>query len=230
MSLKKYAVIVAGGTGSRMGSAMPKQFLMVNGKPILYYSIKSFLTAFDDVQIIIVLPEEHIGTGQEIIDAYFDYSNIILVNGGRTRFHSVQNGLSIIEEESLVFVHDAVRCLVTPELLIRCADDAAFYGSSLPVVESKDSIRMVEGTDSTAVDRRKIKIVQTPQVFHSKLILPAFKGIDYKEHFTDEAAVMEAFGVKVHLTQGEEENIKITYPLDVLLAEEIIRKRESSVR
>lgn len=223
--LKKYAVIVAGGSGSRMGAEMPKQFMLLNGKPLLYYSISSFLQAFEDVQIILVLPEEYIPNGQELIDAYFDYSHIIITQGGRTRFHSVQNGLRLVNEESIVFVHDAVRCLVSPELLHRCAEEAMQFGSSLPVIDAKDSLRMVDNGTNTMLERSKVKIVQTPQVFHSKLILPAFGNIDYKEHFTDEATVLEAFGVNIHLTKGEEENIKITYPIDLMIAEEILKER-----
>src|SRR3982074_857083 len=111
--MKKYAVIVAGGTGTRMNSTIPKQFLLLNGKPVLYYSIDAFLRAYDDVQIILVLPEEYVAAGQEVIDAFFDYNRIQITIGGRTRFHSVQNGLQLVTEESIVFVHDAVRCLVT---------------------------------------------------------------------------------------------------------------------
>ena len=111
--MKKFAVIVAGGTGSRMNNIIPKQFLLLNGKPVLYYTINAFLNAYDDVHIILVLPEEHVAAGQEIIDAFFDYSRIQIAMGGRTRFHSVQNGLQLVHEESIVFVHDAVRCLLS---------------------------------------------------------------------------------------------------------------------
>src|SRR6476661_48389 len=114
--MKKYAIIVAGGTGSRMGSAIPKQFLLLTDKPVLYYTLKAFLEAYDDLQIILVLPEDHSDIGKEIIDAYFDYSRIQVTFGGETRFHSVQNGLRLIQGESIIFVHDAVRCLVSIDL------------------------------------------------------------------------------------------------------------------
>lgn len=225
MDLKKYAVIVAGGSGSRMRSELPKQFLMLNGKPVLYYTIKAFLDAYSGVHIILVLPEEHIEAGREIIDAYFDYKNIEFAIGGRTRFHSVQNGLKLVSEEGIVFVHDAVRCLCSPALIQKCGADVMEYGSSIPVVDAKDSMRIIKGGSNEAIDRSKIKIVQTPQAFHSKILLPAFASIDYKEHFTDEATVVESFGLNVHLTEGENENIKITYPQDILLAENILRDR-----
>ena len=132
--MKKFAVIVAGGTGSRMNNTTPKQFLLLQGKPVLYYTIHSFLEAYDDLQIILVLPEEHVAAGQEIIDAFFDYDRIQITIGGRTRFHSVQNGLHLIEEEGIVFVHDAVRCMVSIDLIRRCYDAAIETGSAIPVV------------------------------------------------------------------------------------------------
>src|SRR5688572_29294731 len=110
--MNKYAVIVAGGTGSRMGSAIPKQFLLLNDKPVIYYTIKAFLEAYEDLNIILVLPVEHFDMGKEILDAYFTYDRIQVTEGGETRFHSVQNGLKLVQQESIVFVHDAVRCLI----------------------------------------------------------------------------------------------------------------------
>src|SRR5665213_1337535 len=116
--MKKIALIVAGGKGARMNNEIPKQFLLLKNKPVLYYSIKAFLDAYDDIEIILVLPEEHIGKGQEIIDGYFDNSRFRLCAGGRTRFHSVQNGLALIKDDNaVIFVHDGVRCLITPNLI-----------------------------------------------------------------------------------------------------------------
>ncbi|MGF2413810.1 2-C-methyl-D-erythritol 4-phosphate cytidylyltransferase [Ferruginibacter sp.] len=219
--LKKIAVIVAGGTGTRMNNSIPKQFLLLKNKPVLFYTIDAFLKSYDDMQIILVLPEEHVAAGQEIIDAFFDYTRIKITIGGRTRFHSVQNGLSLIEEESIVFVHDAVRCLLTTDLIQRCYKSAIENGTAIPVIDSKDSVRIVTGEDNAAVERDRIKLVQTPQTFHSKILLPAF-NIDFKDKFTDEATVVEAFGLKVNLLQGEENNIKITRPLDLVMAESLV--------
>ena len=216
--MKKYAVIVAGGSGSRMNSNLPKQFLLLNGKPVLYYTIDTFLKAYEDLEIILVLPEDHVAAGQEIIDAFFDYDRIRLTEGGRTRFHSVQNGLQLITEESIIFVHDGVRCLLSTALIHRCYEAANKYGSAIPVIDSKDSIRMITEDGNEPLDRDKIKLVQTPQTFHSKILLPAYK-IDYKDKYTDEATVVEAFGLKVHLVEGEEHNIKITRPVDLEIAE-----------
>jgi len=219
--MKKFAVIVAGGMGSRMNHTVPKQFLLLNGKPVLYYTIKAFLQAYADLQIILVLPEAHVSAGQEIIDAFFDYERIQITVGGRTRFHSVQNGLAMINDESIIFVHDAVRCLVTEDLIHRCYEAALEQGSAIPVVDSRDSLRMITDEGNEALERSRIKLVQTPQTFHSKILLPAFK-IDYKEKFTDEATVVESFGLKVQLIAGEENNLKITSPVDLLIAERLI--------
>jgi 2-C-methyl-D-erythritol 4-phosphate cytidylyltransferase len=193
--MKKYAVIVAGGSGSRMNSNIPKQFLLINNKPLLFYTIDVFFKTYDDLEIILVLPEEHISKGQEVIDAYFDTSRISICPGGRTRFHSVQNGLSLINEDSIIFVHDGVRCLLTQDLIKRCYAEAKKAGSAIPVITSKDSVRIVNGEAHIAIDRNSVKLVQTPQTFHSKILLTAFK-IDYKDKFTDEATVAEAFGLK----------------------------------
>jgi 2-C-methyl-D-erythritol 4-phosphate cytidylyltransferase len=224
--MKKNAVIVAGGTGTRMNTSMPKQFLLLNGKPILYYTLDTFLKSYDDLKIILVLPEEYIAAGQEIIDAFFDYSRIQITAGGRTRFHSVQNGLQLITEESIIFVHDGVRCLLTSALIKRCFTAALENGTAIPVISSKDSVRLITQASNEVIDRERIRLVQTPQTFHSKILLPAF-NIDFKDKFTDEASVVEAFGIKVDLIEGEENNIKITTPFDLLLAEQMIALQTS---
>ena len=217
--MKKYVIIVAGGSGQRMATGVPKQFTLLKGKPLLYYSIDTFLKAFNDCIILLVLPEEHIATGQEIIDAFFGYERIKIITGGRTRFHSVQNGLAAIpDEDSFIFVHDAARPFVDIPLIARCYDAVSRTGSAIPVINCKDSVRMITEQGNEAVDRDQIKLVQTPQVFHSKIILPAFT-IDYKDKFTDEASVAEAFGIKVTLVEGDEKNIKITDRKDFLIAE-----------
>jgi 2-C-methyl-D-erythritol 4-phosphate cytidylyltransferase len=220
--MKKYIVIVAAGNGSRMNSTVPKQFLLLKGKPVLYYAINTFLQTFDDCKIILVLPEEHIAAGQEIIDAFFDYNRIDIVIGGRTRFHSVQNGLAKVDdEESIIFVHDAVRPMVSAALMYRCLAAVIEYGTAIPVIDCKDSVRLITDEGNEAIERSRIKLVQTPQAFHGKILLPAF-NIDYKEKFTDEASVVEAFGLKVSLVEGEEENIKITKPADLIVAESML--------
>ncbi len=223
----KYAIIVAGGMGTRMGAPVPKQFLLLNDRPILYYTLKVFLEAYEDLQIILVLPDEYIDLGKEIIDAFFDYSRIQLASGGETRFHSVQNGLKHVSTDSIVFVHDAVRCLLSIGLIKRCYENALQTGSAVPAIRSRDSVRLLneEGNDNEVLDRSKVALIQTPQTFHSRILLPAFE-IDYKERFTDEATVVEAFGLKILLVEGEEHNIKITQPGDLAIAEKILEYKE----
>lgn len=216
--MKKYAIIVAGGSGTRMGSTIPKQFLLLKEKPILYYTLKTFLEAYDDLQLILVLPVEYTDMGREIIDAYFDKDRIQITAGGDTRFQSVKNGLQLIDEESIIFVHDGVRCLLSVDLIHRCYAQALESGSAIPAIPSKDSVRLKKGEINESVDRKSVMLIQTPQTFHSKILLPAFQ-IDDKDKFTDEATVVEAFGLKVFLVEGEEMNIKITTPLDLVLAE-----------
>ena len=219
--MKKYAIIVAGGMGSRMKVNMPKQFLHLKNKPILFYTLDTFLKSFEELQIILVLPQDYIEAGQEIINEYFNKDRIKITVGGGTRFQSVKNGLQLITEDSIVFVHDGVRCLLSVDLIHRCYQSAVEFGSAIPVINSKDSVRLVLEQGNEALERDRVKLVQTPQTFQSKILLPAFE-VDYQDKFTDEATVVEAFGMKVHLVVGEEQNIKITQPIDLLLAEGIM--------
>ena len=220
--MNKYAIIVAGGTGTRMGRSLPKQFILLKDKPVLYYTLKTFLESYTDLQIILVLPVEFTDMGQEIIDAYFDKERIKITAGGDTRFQSVKNGLALVDEEAIIFVHDGVRCLLSKELIHRCYAQAVETGTAIPAIISKDSIRLVTEEGNEAYDRNNVMLIQTPQTFHSKILLPAFQ-IDYKDKFTDEATVVEAYGMKVSLVEGEENNIKITRPIDLLIAESIIK-------
>ena len=219
--MKKYAIIVAGGMGSRMKVNMPKQFLHLKNKPILFYTLDIFLKSFEELQIILVLPQDYIEAGEDIINEFFNKDRIKITVGGSTRFQSVKNGLQLITEDSIVFVHDGVRCLLSVDLIHRCYQSAVEFGSAIPVINSKDSVRLVLEQGNEALERDRVKLVQTPQTFQSKILLPAF-AVDYQDKFTDEATVVEAFGMKVHLVVGEEQNIKITQPIDLLLAEGII--------
>jgi 2-C-methyl-D-erythritol 4-phosphate cytidylyltransferase len=225
--MNKYAIIVAGGSGSRMGGTLPKQFMLLKNKPVLYYTLKAFSEAYADLQIILVLPADYIDMGQEIIDAYFDKDRIRITAGGDTRFQSVKNGLALVEEEAIIFVHDGVRCLLSKELIHRCYLQAVATGTAIPAVVSKDSIRLLTEEGNETFDRNNVMLIQTPQTFHSKILLPAFQ-IDYKDKFTDEATVVEAYGLKVSLVEGEENNIKITTPVDLLIAEKIIAQQHES--
>ena len=225
--MNKYAVIVAGGNGSRMGSMLPKQFLQLHERPILLHTLQAFVDAFFDIQIILVLPESYLEYTKEIIAKNHFTHPIHYVLGGATRFHSVQNGLKTITENGIVFVHDAVRCLVTPALIQRCYKQAMEKGSAIPVVPMKDSVRSIADTDHhKVVDRSVLRLVQTPQTFRTEIILPAFES-EYREAFTDEATVVDSIGKQVFLIEGEESNIKITSPIDLIIAEAELSKRSS---
>jgi 2-C-methyl-D-erythritol 4-phosphate cytidylyltransferase len=219
--MKKYAVIVAGGAGLRMGSLLPKQFLLIHNWPIVWYTMQVFLKSYKDIQIILVLPEEFYDTGRAICDEMNPQYPVLTITGGNTRFHSVQNGLSLVQEPSVVFVHDAVRCLLSPSLIHLCYEEAIQFGSAIPCIESKDSIRILSDTGHVSVNRTNIKLVQTPQTFLSDLILPAYQT-PFRESFTDDASVLEAAGRTVHLVEGEVNNIKITTPLDLAIAEKLL--------
>jgi 2-C-methyl-D-erythritol 4-phosphate cytidylyltransferase len=220
----KYAVIVAGGTGKRMGNIVPKQFLLLKNKPVLWYTIDAFFRAYSDIKIILVLPHQHIEKGQAIADNFFETRQIKIIAGGDTRFHSVQCGLKEVQEKSVVFVHDAVRCLVSVPLIQRCYKQTLEKGSAVPAVTATDSIRILNGTHHTIANRQQVRIIQTPQTFLSEIILPAFTQ-DYSDAFTDEATVIETYGQKVFLAEGEYENIKITRPVDMMIAERILEER-----
>ncbi len=219
--MKKYAVIVAAGSGTRMGAEVPKQFLLIDDKPVLYYSVKSFLEAFEDMQVILVVATEYVAATYEVVDKWFGRQRVIVTVGGSTRFQSVKNGLACIKEESIVFVHDAVRCMVSTELIKRCYSAALENGNAVPAIPSKDSIRLQSEDDNEVYDRSKVMLIQTPQTFHSKILIPAYQ-IDYKDQYTDEATVVEAFGIKIHLVEGEENNIKITRPVDLVVARSLL--------
>lgn len=222
--MKKYAVIVAGGSGVRMGSSIPKQFLLLNDKPVIVYSILAFLHAFNDLEIILLLPENYIAEGKRIITEFgLPAAKINVVAGGPTRFHSVQNGLMEVKEEAVVFVHDAVRCLVSEDLIKRCYNQTIQLGSAIPAITATDSIRMEKENYPEVVDRNLVKIVQTPQTFLSSILLPAFEQ-DYQDAFTDEATVVESFGKKIFLIDGEKNNIKITTAIDLIVAENLLQQ------
>jgi 2-C-methyl-D-erythritol 4-phosphate cytidylyltransferase len=222
--MKKYAVIVAGGSGQRMGTDIPKQFLLLRQKPVLWHTLHTFLAAYTDIQIILVLPKDNVSKGEKMVGDLSAGNRILITTGGESRFQSVQNGLALVTEPSVVFVHDGVRCLVTKELIHRCYEQAIVKGSAIPAVMAIDSIRMVDEEDHHVVNRNHVRIIQTPQTFLSKLLLPAFQQL-YDENFTDEATVVEASGELVYLIEGDYQNIKITRPLDLVLAENILARR-----
>lgn len=225
--LKKYAIILAAGKGSRMGSEVAKQFLLLHDRPVLCYSIDSFLNTKEDIELIIVFPPDLLHTGKSVLRQYYPKMDFTITTGGETRFDSVANGLKLVPAEfpSLIMVHDAARCLVSPELIKNCLREADAKGSAVPVVPCSDSVRWQDGSENKPLDRSHIFLVQTPQAFKSELLIPAFR-VDYNASFTDEATVVEKAGHKIHTIPGEISNIKITRPLDLKMAELLFKSEE----
>jgi 2-C-methyl-D-erythritol 4-phosphate cytidylyltransferase len=222
--MKTFAVIVAGGSGNRMGTALPKQFLELEGKPVIVHTAEVFLRAFPSAELVIVLPGIYLEKGRELLQSYFPGHSMHFTEGGATRFHSVQQGLQKVKGPAIVFIHDAVRCVVSSSLIQRCYNQAILTGSAIPAVSVKDSIRMLSENTTTVVDREILRAIQTPQTFHSDIILPAFHQ-EYDPSFTDEATVVEKYGQKIALIEGEETNIKVTYPIDLIVAAKILQSR-----
>lgn len=216
--MKKYTIVVAGGKGLRMGSDIPKQFLPLNGRPVLMQTLEKFYTADPQMQLILVLPKNQIQYWKTLCEKHQFTLKHQIAEGGITRFHSVNSGLSLVERNSIVGIHDAVRPLVSIKTIQNTFDTAKKQGNAIPVVPIHDSVRMVAGDSNKHVDRSAYFIVQTPQVFLSNVILDAFKQ-EYNELFTDDASVAEAAGNKIHLTEGNFENIKLTRPIDFSIAE-----------
>lgn len=216
-------IIVAGGKGLRMGSDLPKQFIPIGGKPVLMHTIEAFYNFDQDINIILVLPLSHQNYWQELCKKYNFKINHTIANGGETRFHSVKNGLSIVKE-GIVGIQDGVRPFASKEMIQRCFDATEKYQAVIPVIDSTDSLReMVDDEKSKIVDRSKIRLVQTPQVFHFETLKEAYQT-DFKETFTDDASVVESMGIGIHLVKGEVTNIKITTPLDLKIGEVICLK------
>ena len=225
--MEKVAVIVAGGSGLRMSSNIPKQFLLLKGKPILWYTLHTFLNAFPDLKIVLVLPAKNIPQGKKLIEEFTENHRISIVEGGNSRFHSVKNGLATIKDQAVVFVHDGVRCLVTIDLIRKCFFQTIEKGNAVPAVSSTDSVRLEENGHNKFLPRENVRIVQTPQTFLSTVLLPAFEQV-YSPLFTDEANVAEQYGEQIFLTEGEYTNIKITHPVDLIIAEQILQEREKA--
>lgn len=216
-------LLVAGGKGLRMGSAIPKQFLPLHGKPVLYYAARTFIDTFPGIKIILVLPEEHISYGNILLQSFSQRIDLTIVTGGITRFHSVQNGLKETDDESIVFIHDGVRPFITKDMLMRCYEQAIEKGSAIPAIAVTDSIRQWNGAEYIAINRDHLRSIQTPQTFKASVIKKAFEQ-EYHETFTDEATVLEFTGAQAHLIDGLKTNIKITSPEDLLTAEALLQQ------
>lgn len=216
---RKIAIIVASGTGSRMGGEIPKQFLPLKGKPVLVHTLEKFL-AINGCEIILALSEEGFGHWESIAREYLPDASLTLVTGGETRFHSVKNALGAIEGDgpALVAIHDGVRPFVSLNILLNSFVAAESFGAVVTYVDSKDSVRLSEGGTNRALDRRSVKLIQTPQTFRLSVLRNAY-NVPYSEHFTDDASVVEHSGHAIHLIEGSYSNIKITTPEDLVMGE-----------
>ena len=216
--MKKHIIIVAGGKGLRMGGDIPKQFLPVGGKPVLMRTLEAFHAYDSSIHIILVLPVSQQAYWKELCHTYrFELIHDI-ANGGETRFHSVMNGLSFVKGDGLVGVHDGVRPFVAQEVIAHCYEEAISKKAVVPVIGVVETVRHLTEEGSETVPRDQYKLVQTPQVFDVALLYRAYQQ-EYSHLFTDDASVVEALGEKVYLVEGNRENIKLTTPFDLKLAE-----------
>ena len=218
-----YIIIVAGGKGLRMGSDIPKQFLPIGGKPVLMRTLERFREYSDDIQIILVLPEAQQEYWHQLCDEYHFDVEYTLANGGQTRFHSVQNGLTKVPDDAqgVVGVHDGVRPFPSIEVIKNCYETARTAKAVIPVIPVVETVRQLDGDSSQTVPRDQYRLVQTPQTFDIQLLKSANRQ-PYNDGFTDDASVVEAFGHKITLVEGNRENIKITTPYDLKIAEVLI--------
>ncbi|MDE5690908.1 MAG: 2-C-methyl-D-erythritol 4-phosphate cytidylyltransferase [Alistipes sp.] len=220
-------IIVAGGAGTRCGGAVPKQFALLGGMPVLARTIGCFAKAFPGAPIVVVLPAAHIDFWHNLC-ARFDVAPHSVVEGGSERFFSVRCGLAALPADiGFIAVQDGVRPLGSPKMIRRIAATAAEHGAAVPVVEPADSYRELTGDASHAVDRRCLRIVQTPQIFRADLLREAYRA-DFRPQFTDDASVVELAGHAVRLCEGERHNLKITAPEDFAIAEALLAAREEN--
>ena len=220
--MNRFAIIVAGGKGNRMNSELPKQFITIGGRPILMRTIEQFYKTDSAITLILVLPKEQITYWQELQTEYGFEVPVLVTAGGATRFHSVKNGLALITKPGLVAVHDGVRPFVNAETIQKGYQAAESHQAAVPVVDVVDSIRFVNESKNEALNRADYRLVQTPQVFQLELLHKAYEQ-QFSESFTDDASVVEALGEPIFLFQGNRENIKLTTPFDLKVAEVLIK-------
>lgn len=223
ISLKKYAIVVAGGSGTRVNAPVPKQFLKLDGKPVLMHTISRFAESRLGIEIILVLNKIQIEYWTELCKEHNFFIGTKIAEGGENRFESVRNGLALIEGDGLVAVHDAVRPLVSLKTITTVFKAAEMYGNAVPAIPVSDSIRQIDSSKSIAVDRTRYCVIQTPQCFYAEALKKAYEKTEYRIHFTDDASVMEATGERIHLVDGNPDNIKITTPRDFVIAEALMK-------
>ena len=221
MPSKEYAIIVAGGSGTRMKSDLPKQFLLVNGKPVLMHTIEAFIDYSPELEMVLVLPQKDFNTWNTLCKDHEFNIPLHIVAGGKTRFQSVKNGLSAIGDEGIVAIHDGVRPIVEKEIIAASFNIARLHGSAIAAVRLKETIRVTDKDQTKTVDRSKYRLIQTPQTFQVKIIKGAYQKPE-SPAFTDDASVVEKMGYKISLFEGSYRNIKITTPEDIKIAEALL--------
>ncbi len=214
-------IIVAGGSGSRMGSSIPKQFLEIAGKPVIVHTIEKFLLFDPGIELIMVINPSYLNTWDKLAGKYNLTKNCKVTPGGKTRFHSVKNGLMFVRHESLIGIHDAVRPLISVETIRNLYKQAAIYGNAIPAVPVNETVRETFGSSNRMIDRSTLKLIQTPQVFLYSIVNKAYETI-YSSDFTDDASVVEKSGVDLNLIDGDFYNIKITTPEDIEIAKSLL--------
>lgn len=219
---KRYSIIVAGGSGARMEASMPKQFMMILEKPVLLYSINAFYQFDQSMEIIVVLHPAYYSWWAEYCNKQGIDIPHTCVRGGESRCHSVQNGLKLVKEPGYVAIHDAARPLVSYDLIKSAFEQASLFGNAIPAVSVMDTIRTTGEGRARLMDRKLLKAIQTPQVFEAGLIKRAYEQ-PFEERFTDDASLVEALGIKLNLIEGEPTNLKLTLPVDLLIAETILK-------
>ena len=226
--MKEYAIIVAGGSGKRMNSNLPKQFITIAGKPILMHTIDAFLTYSDQIEIIIVLPDNQQDFWKKLCQQHSFTKSHQITSGGKSRFQSVKNGLSVIKDnDSLVAIHDGVRPLIKPSIIKDSFKSAESFGSGIVVTKLKESIREKSNGITLARNRDNYYLVQTPQTFRTNELKKAYQ-VEDNPNFTDDASVVEFMGGKISLVEGDYENLKITTPEDIIIAEAIMLNKKVS--
>jgi 2-C-methyl-D-erythritol 4-phosphate cytidylyltransferase len=221
MKSSQSVIIVAGGSGNRMNTEIPKQFLLLNNKPVLFYSLEAFYVYNPKIQIIVVLPESFVQLWNSLCkEFHFPIKHKIAI-GGKTRFDSVKNGLQKVTNGGFVAIHDGARPLIDKNIINYLFEEVKKYGNAIPVIFINESVRKICDTENKIADRSKLRLVQTPQIFKTEDIHKAYQQ-EYQEYFTDDASVIETLGIKIHLSKGNSKNIKITQTDDLKIAQALL--------
>jgi len=220
--MKKYAIVVAGGTGNRMQGNVPKQFMLLRGKPVMLYPIEAFYAYDPAIQIILVVHADYLEYWDELIRNFEIPVPVQIATGGKTRFDSVKSGLNLIEGDGIVAIHDAARPLIDADFVSALFTAATEHGSAIPAIPLNDTIRKIDGDISLQLDRSTLRAIQTPQVFSVLQLKQAYQQ-PYQPVFTDDASVLQSAGFQIFLTEGRADNIKITLQQDIALAEVLLK-------